>query len=91
MQKHIELTRQRIARFAAKLPALFYLERCPASLSVYESHGTRGRVRLTSSLDFQSLSLTDLLENELSPLAWSSGAAEFDVSPFQIVTLKLSR
>lgn len=60
-------------------------------IRLYESHGSHGRVRLSSSLNFRSAVVTDLLENELSALAWSNGATEFDVSPFQIVTLKLSR
>ncbi|PKN90868.1 MAG: alpha-mannosidase [Chloroflexi bacterium HGW-Chloroflexi-6] len=39
MQKHIELTRQRVQNFSAKLAALFYAQRAPATLAVYAAPG----------------------------------------------------
>jgi alpha-mannosidase len=39
MQKHIDLTRQRVQHFAAKLTELFYTSRAPVSLMVYHASG----------------------------------------------------
>jgi alpha-mannosidase len=57
-------------------------------LRLYESRGTRGRVRLTSPLTVQSATLVNLLEDELAPLDWQDGV-EFDFGPFEIITLRL--
>jgi alpha-mannosidase len=39
MQKHIEITRQRLVRFGAELTNLFYPQRAPIALSVYAAPG----------------------------------------------------
>jgi alpha-mannosidase len=57
---------------------------------LYEAHGSRGKVRLSSSLPIRSAWLTDLLENEIGGLAWAQGGAAFEIKPFEIVTLKLA-
>jgi alpha-mannosidase len=57
---------------------------------LYEAHGSRSKVRLSSSLPIRSAWLTDLLENEIGPLVWTEGGADFEIKPFEIVTLKLA-
>ncbi len=56
---------------------------------LYESHGGRCRVKLSSPSEVKSAALCNLLENEEQPLEWKDGGVEFDVTPFKIVTLKL--
>jgi len=58
---------------------------------LYEAHGARGPVRLSSPLPVQSVRRCNLLEEEDQPLRWENGGVQFDVTPFQIVTLKLIR
>jgi alpha-mannosidase len=59
-------------------------------LRLYEAHGTRGTVRLSSSLPVKSAVRCNLLEDEAEALEWSDGGVSLDMTPFQIVTLKLS-
>ncbi|HZQ07298.1 MAG TPA: glycoside hydrolase family 38 C-terminal domain-containing protein [Anaerolineae bacterium] len=60
---------------------------------LYEAHGTHGTFRLTSTLPIQSAIRTNLLEDELEneqqPLEWSNGGVNLNVTPFQIITIKL--
>jgi alpha-mannosidase len=57
---------------------------------MYEAHGTRGTVRLSSSLAVKSAVYCNLLEEEEGALAWSNGGAEIAVTPFKLVTVKLN-
>ena len=59
-------------------------------LRLYEAYGTRGRVRLTSSLPFTSAALCSGLEDEQEALAWSDRGVELAYRPFQLMTLKLT-
>ncbi|HEY9075738.1 MAG TPA: alpha-mannosidase [Anaerolineaceae bacterium] len=56
---------------------------------MYEAHGSRGAVRLTSPLPVKKAAVCNLLETEDQPLEWKDGGVSFPVRPFQIVTLKL--
>jgi alpha-mannosidase len=56
---------------------------------LYEAGGTRTRARLRSCLPVQSVTRCNLLEEEEGRLAWRTGGVSFDLSPFQVVTLKL--
>ena len=56
---------------------------------MYESHGARGRVRLTSALPVRKATRCNFLEEDEAPVAWRNGGVTFAVRPFQIVTLKL--
>ncbi len=58
---------------------------------LYESHGGRVRAALTAGFPVESASVTDLLENPLSPAARTGdGGIALDLRPFQILTLRLS-
>ena len=56
---------------------------------LYESHGARGQIRLTSPLPVRKVTRCNFLEEDAAPLAWRNGRVTFAVRPFQIVTLKL--
>lgn len=55
---------------------------------MYESHGGRGQATLTSDLPIKRAWLCNGLEENEAQLAWKNGAT-FDMTPFQIVTVKL--
>jgi alpha-mannosidase len=55
---------------------------------LYEAHGGRGPVRLTSPLPVQAVSRCNLLEEDEAQLTWADGVT-FEMTPFQIMTLKL--
>jgi len=57
---------------------------------LYEAHGARGRVRLTSALPVRKATRCNSLEEEEAPLTWRNGGVTFAFRPFQIVTLKLA-
>ena len=57
---------------------------------LYEAHGARGPVRLTSGLPVQGAARCNLLEVDERPLTWRNGGVTFAVRPFQIITLKLA-
>ncbi|AKU17522.1 alpha-mannosidase [Luteipulveratus mongoliensis] len=60
---------------------------------LYEPHGGRSRSTVTV-VDHGDVAETDLLEREIEPKALrtnGSGAAEIDLRPFQIVTLRFRR
>ena len=58
---------------------------------LYEAHGGRGPVALMSDLPFKKASLCTGLEEETGKLEWKDGAVTLNVTPFQIVTVKLER
>jgi len=57
---------------------------------LYEGHGTRGQVRLTSGLPVKTVARCNFLEENEAKLAWRNGSTTFAIRPFQIVTLKLT-
>ena len=57
---------------------------------LYEAHGARGRVRLTSALPVRKATRCNFLEDDEAPLTWRNGGVTFAFRPFQIVTLKLA-
>jgi alpha-mannosidase len=63
---------------------------------LYESLGGRARVRVSASFDLAAVRVCDLLEREddavaaLAPVSFAGAAAELSLSPFQIVTLRLT-
>ncbi len=56
---------------------------------LYEAHGTRGTVRLTSSLPVKSAAVCNLLEEGDQPLGWVNGGVDIEVTPFKLVSIKL--
>lgn len=56
---------------------------------MYESHGSRGRVRLSSALPFRTAHLANLLEEPGARLEVRNGAVELDFQPFEIITVRL--
>ncbi len=56
---------------------------------LYESHGGRCKVRLTSTLPFQGAALCNLLEEEETVLPWQDGGVTLEVLPFKVITVKL--
>jgi len=52
-----------------------------------EVWGSRGPVRVTLHRPFVSVARTDLLERVVSRLASQDGAVEFELRPFELVTL----
>jgi len=57
---------------------------------LYEAHGARGRVRLTSELPVQQVTRCNFLEDTEAKLTWSKGGVTLAMQPFQIITLKLA-
>jgi alpha-mannosidase len=57
---------------------------------LYEAAGSRGSVRLSTSLPFRKAYLADLLENAGTPVALRNGVVSLNLRPFEIVTLKFS-
>lgn len=55
---------------------------------LYESHGSRGRAVLSTTLPLKSAELTDMLENRQGDLPFAEGGVELALKPFEIVTLK---
>jgi alpha-mannosidase len=56
---------------------------------LYESHGARCKVRLSSPLPVSSAARCNLLEEEEGVLSWQDGGVALDVLPFKIITIKL--
>ncbi len=56
---------------------------------LYEAFGSRGPVRLSSSLPVKAVTRCNLLEEEDIPMQWVDGGVNFEVTPFKIVTLKI--
>ncbi len=59
-------------------------------LRLYEAHGSRGCVRVSSMLPVRSVVRCNLLEEEDAPLEWENGGVQLEVTPFRILTLKLT-
>jgi alpha-mannosidase len=57
-------------------------------LRLYESRGTRGKVLLSSPLPIKSVSMVNLLEDEISLLHWQDGEVELIFRPFEIITIR---
>ncbi|CAM2950470.1 alpha-mannosidase [Skermania piniformis] len=55
---------------------------------LYESRGTRARTTVTAGFDYRHAEFTDLLERRV---AGPGDAAEFELRPFQLVTLRFHR
>lgn len=55
---------------------------------LYEAYGTRGPVTLRTALPLPSVSLTNMLEQEIGALTQKDGAVSLELHPFEIVTLK---
>jgi alpha-mannosidase len=55
-----------------------------------EVWGSRGRVRLTLTAPFTSVTRTDLLERDIEDLAFDGAAVELALRPFELVTLRFS-
>ncbi len=58
---------------------------------LYEAAGARGAVSLTTSLPVEMAWFTDLMENDLVKAPLKSGRVQFELKPFEIVTLKFAR
>ena len=58
---------------------------------LYEAWGRRGPVTVRAPWDVGHATFTDLLERETADARIAGATVSFDVSPFQIVTLKLER
>ena len=57
---------------------------------LYEAHGKRGTIRLTSSLPITGAAQCNLLEEQDEKLEWKDGGVDVEVTPFKIVTVKLA-
>lgn len=55
---------------------------------LYESHGSRGKAVLNTSLPVKSAEVTDMLENKQKNIPLENGSVELAMKPFEIVTLK---
>ncbi|MDR1190591.1 MAG: alpha-mannosidase [Verrucomicrobiales bacterium] len=58
---------------------------------LYEAHGTRGPLTLTTTLPFTKATRTDLLERETGKMSFKNGKLRLTVKPFEIVTLKFGK
>jgi len=58
---------------------------------LYEALGARTRARVAWDVEATGASVVDLLERELEPLTGARTAAELELRPFQIVTLRIHR
>lgn len=56
---------------------------------LYEPYGVRGVANLSSPLPIKRVTRCNLLEEEIEALEWEINQVKFDVTPFQIITLKL--
>jgi alpha-mannosidase len=65
----------------------------PDSLVVrlYEAWGSRGPVTLTAPWPVTRATRTDLLERDLEPVTTSDRDVQFELAPFEIITLRLER
>jgi len=57
---------------------------------LYESTGSATRARLAFGFPVRNVSLSNTLEDRLAALAVANNACQFDVRPFQIVTLRVA-
>ena len=56
---------------------------------VYEAHGCQSHTRLTTTLPIQSAMMCNLLETDENPIEWKNNGTDLELTPFQIITLKL--
>jgi len=56
---------------------------------LYEAHGSRGPVTLTTALPVKYAFYADLMERTGAPVECEKGVIDFTVKPFEIVTFKL--
>ena len=54
----------------------------------YECFNKRSKVKVTFGFDIRKVYLCDLMENEETELSVNGNSVEFDVKPFEIITLK---
>jgi len=58
-------------------------------LRLFETHRQRGKVKIHVPPNIRDVQLTSLLEEPGTPLSIDDGVIELEISPFQIVTLRL--
>jgi alpha-mannosidase len=58
---------------------------------LYEAHGTRGTAKLTTSLQFNKVFTTNLLEKNEGAASLKDGVLTFDYHPYEILTFKFCR
>lgn len=56
---------------------------------LYESHGSHVQCRFTSPLAIKKVHVCNVLERDLSDVAWENGGASLEMKPFEILSLKL--
>jgi alpha-mannosidase len=56
---------------------------------LYEAHGCRGAVKLSTCLPVASAARCNLLEEQDEPVQWNGDHVCFEIQPFQLVTFKL--
>jgi len=57
---------------------------------LYESTGSATKARLAFGIPVRNVHLSNTMEDRLAPLAVADNACQFDVRPFQIVTLRVA-
>lgn len=57
---------------------------------LYEAHGSRGTAVLSSPLPVKSARLCNMMEDDGDALDWHDKGVQFNFTPFQVITLKLS-
>jgi len=57
---------------------------------ISESWGTRGPVRISTTLPVRSATRVDLLERDLGDVPCAGGVVELDLRPFELVTVKFA-
>ena len=58
---------------------------------LYEAHGGRGQVTMTTALPFKRAAFADLLENETKTVPMKRGSILLDLHPFEVVTLRFEQ
>jgi alpha-mannosidase len=57
---------------------------------LYEAHGGRGQVTLTTTLPVKRAAFADLLENEIKAAPMKKSSITLDLHPFEVVTLRFA-
>jgi len=60
-------------------------------MRLYEPEGYRGKALLALNLPISRIALCNLLEGDIAEIELNDGIVELDFTPFQVITLKLSR
>ena len=63
----------------------------PAGILLYEPEGKRTKAKIDFGFDFKEAYFTDISENEEKKAEVISGTIETELSPFEIVTLKIKK